>query len=244
VGQLVPGVPGAAETTELVKQCANPPAHPCPATSLRAAAAPPQEEHEVQTLLSEAINRIIKHHHKSLKERVSWAQLMCGELGLVHCLITVFSFGFKSARLFGKNLSVWDFFLKVVYDFNQSASGQAGSATSSPTHSPRRQGASTVPRTTQLRRMYTRLITRIETTCLRLGKDDKFQLFVCLAVHDKLLQRIVADLTKAVAAIQLYDELSFLREPELAGFLTHVLDALTAIEIPVDPAMKKSLEQM
>ena len=25
----------------------------------------------------------------------------------------VFSFGFKSARLFGKNLSVWDFFLKV-----------------------------------------------------------------------------------------------------------------------------------
>ena len=28
---------------------------------------------------------------------------------------------------------------------------------------------STVPRTTQLRRMYTRLITRIETTCTRLG---------------------------------------------------------------------------
>ena len=50
--------------------------------------------------------------------------------------------------------------------------------------------------------------------CLQLpcpGKDDKFQLFVCLAVHDKLLQRIVADLTKAVAAIQLYDDLSFLR---------------------------------
>ena len=92
-------------------------------------------------MLSEAINRIIKHHHKSLKERVSWAQLMCGELGLVHSLIQVqqpvfkelvhwytkslsafplnkldcqvFSFGFKSARLFGKNLSVWDFFLKV-----------------------------------------------------------------------------------------------------------------------------------
>ena len=48
-----------------------------------------QEEAEVQTMLSEAINRIIKHHHKSLKERVSWAQLMCGELGLVHCLIQV-----------------------------------------------------------------------------------------------------------------------------------------------------------
>ena len=48
--------------------------------------------------------------------------------------------------------------------------------------------------------MYTRLITRIETGCYRLGKDDKFQLFVCLAVHDRLLGKIVTDLTKAVAA--------------------------------------------
>merc|ERR1719341_2607545 len=194
-------------------------------------------------MLSEAINRIIKHHHKSLKERVSWAQLMCGELGLVHSLIQVFSFGFKSARLFGKNLSVWDFFLKVVYDFNQSLAGQPPSANASPTHSPRRPSASTVPRTTQLRRMYTRLITRIETTCHRLGKDDKFQLFVCLAVHDCLLQRIVTDLTRAVAAIQLYEEQSFLRDGELAGYVTHILEALTTLEVPVDPAMKKSLEQ-
>merc|ERR1719290_409859 len=105
------------------------------------------------------------------------------------------------------------------------------------------QGA-TLSRSNQFRRMYTRLITRIETTCSRLGKDDKFQLFICLAVHDRLLGRIVADLTKAVAAIQLYDELSFLRDNELSGYLTHVLDALTGIDIPVDPAMKKSLEQM
>ena len=27
---------------------------------------------------------------------------------------------FKSARLFGRNLCVWDFFLKVTMDFNQS----------------------------------------------------------------------------------------------------------------------------
>ena len=50
--------------------------------------------------------------------------------------------------------------------------------------------------------MYTKLITRIETSCPRLGKDDKFQLFVCLAAHDRLLGRIVTDLTKAVAATQ------------------------------------------
>ena len=107
-----------------------------------------------------AINRIIKHHHKSLKERVSWAQLMCGNLGLVHSLIQVFSYGFKSARLFGRNLYVWDFFLKVVYDFNQSqlvGSNTGVSPANSPQNSPKRT-SSTVPRTTQLR--YLLLLSR------------------------------------------------------------------------------------
>ena len=62
---------------------------PCLATSLHSAGVDQLDEAEVQTMLSEAINRIIKHHHKSLKERVSWAQLMCGEMGLVFSLIQV-----------------------------------------------------------------------------------------------------------------------------------------------------------
>ena len=110
-------------------------------------------------------------------------------------------------------------------------------------------------------RMYTRLITRIETSCSRLGKDDKFQLFVCLAVHDRLLGRIVTDLTRAVAAqqvsymlqysdcdhslvfFQLFEEHAFLREPTLSNFLSHILKALDDISVPVDPALKKTLEQ-
>ena len=57
-----------------------------------------------------------------------------------------FPFRYKSARLFGKNLSVWDFFLKVTMDFNQSLqhllaspSGVGGNNTSaknSPMNSP------------------------------------------------------------------------------------------------------------
>lgn len=111
--------------------------------------------------------------------------------------------------------------------------------------------------------MYTRLITRIETTCSRLGKDDKFQLFICLAVHDRLLGRIVTDLTKAVAAqqvhlskylfltlesiflsiiLQLYEDHAFFRDPTLVTFLSHILKALDDISVPVDPAMKKTLE--
>ena len=34
--------------------------------------------------------------------------------------LDVLYYRFKSARLFGRNLCVWDFFLKVTMDFNQS----------------------------------------------------------------------------------------------------------------------------
>ena len=44
-------------------------------------------------MLGDAINRIIKFYHKSLNEKISYAHLMCGEYGLVHALINIFSFG-------------------------------------------------------------------------------------------------------------------------------------------------------
>ena len=47
---------------------------------------------------------------------------------------------YKSARLFGRNLSVWDFFLKVTMDFDQSLPHlyQSASNQNSPMASPRR----------------------------------------------------------------------------------------------------------
>ena len=46
-------------------------------------------------------------------------------------LIKQSSSRYKSARLFGKNLSVWDFFLKVTMDFNQSLQHLLSSSPSS-----------------------------------------------------------------------------------------------------------------
>lgn len=45
-------------------------------------------------MLGDAINRIVKFYHKSLNEKISYAHLMCGEFGLVHALLKIFSFGF------------------------------------------------------------------------------------------------------------------------------------------------------
>ena len=67
---------------------------------------------------------------------------MCGQFGLVHAMLYIFSYGYKSARLFGRNLSVWDFFLKVTMDFNQSLphlyQTSSNSNQNSPHPSPRR----------------------------------------------------------------------------------------------------------
>ena len=72
----------------------------------------------------------------------SFAHLMCGQFGLVHAMLYIFSYGYKSARLFGRNLSVWDFFLKVTMDFNQSLphlyTTSSNSNQNSPHPSPRR----------------------------------------------------------------------------------------------------------
>ena len=37
---------------------------------------PVPDDVEIQTMLGEAINRLIKHHHKSLKERVSLTNII------------------------------------------------------------------------------------------------------------------------------------------------------------------------
>merc|ERR1712029_1310149 len=113
---------------------------------------------------------------------------------------------------------------------------------SSPSRRSSHTPSGTLSQKNQFRRMYTRLITRIETGCHRLGKDDKFQLFVCLAVHDRLLGKIVTDLTKAVPAQHLYEEHAFLRDPSLTSFVSRILDAIEDISVPVDPAMKMTLE--
>lgn len=140
------GVPLAmdANIPAVVQGCTMSPEVTCPALPIKlaASAADPNEGLvELQTKLGDAINRIIKFYHKSLNERlISYAHLMCGRDGLVHALINIFSYGYKSSRIFGRNLSVWDFFLKVTMDFNTAMAHHLGpgSANNSPMHSPKR----------------------------------------------------------------------------------------------------------
>uniref|UniRef100_A0A8C1IL45 DENN/MADD domain containing 5B n=1 Tax=Cyprinus carpio TaxID=7962 RepID=A0A8C1IL45_CYPCA len=65
---------------------------------------------QIQESIGEAVNNIIKHFHKPEKERGSLTVLLCGEGGLVWALEQFFHHGFRSARIFQKNVFVWDFY--------------------------------------------------------------------------------------------------------------------------------------
>ncbi|KAB7506558.1 DENN domain-containing protein 5A [Armadillidium nasatum] len=114
VGEIVPA---HITSEDLIESCKTPPRCrspnvPGPRRS-DTKFTPPQ----IQQLLGDAVNNIVKFFYKPERERGSLTLLLCGDLGLVHSLELVFSYGFKSTRLFGKNLYLWDYFEKSSTSF-------------------------------------------------------------------------------------------------------------------------------
>ena len=96
------GYPVTNDTSisSLVTTCANSPEYTCPVTQLKSTSnrdpdpeIMAEEVTELQTMLGDAINKIVKFHHKSLNEKLSFAHLMCGQYGLVHTMLYIFSYG-------------------------------------------------------------------------------------------------------------------------------------------------------
>lgn len=72
-------------------------------------------ESEIQCLLGEAVNNLIKYYLEPTGERGSnVTALLCGESGLVSCLELVFHYGFRSSRIFSRNLFLWDYLRKSI----------------------------------------------------------------------------------------------------------------------------------
>lgn len=79
-----------------------------------------KDPEEIQNILSDSVNKIVKwfyrHERRVLNgvdcsnDMAALTSLLCGENGLVPCMLSAFQVGFRSQRLFGRNLFVWDFF--------------------------------------------------------------------------------------------------------------------------------------
>ena len=108
VGELIPLT---ANDANIVESCRGPPSRPrSPSVSRRSTVG------QLQNMLSDAVNSLVKHFHKAEKERGNLTILLCGDGGLVPSLEQVLGFGFKSSRFFSRNLYLWDYLGKMNVD--------------------------------------------------------------------------------------------------------------------------------
>lgn len=231
VGELVPA---ATDNEELMESCRTPPRCRSPnmprkQSELRLTIS------EIQQMLADAVNNIVKYYYKPEKERVSLTLLLCGEMGLVYCLEQVFLCGFKSSRFFGKHLYLWDFLVRVQVYFATVVNEEEERIGD-------RHLASEANEHVAIMKKYCKLVSKINNSSHTVGKDGKFQLFICLATRDRLLHRMVLHISSTPVTAQMYEEQCFLRDPSLVTFLIQILESLTDFNIVLESSLTKGIE--
>ncbi|XP_067284256.1 DENN domain-containing protein 5B isoform X2 [Pseudorasbora parva] len=183
---------------------------------------------QIQESIGEAVNNIIKHFHKPEKERGSLTVLLCGEGGLVWALEQFFHHGFRSARIFQKNVFVWDFYEKVVA-FMENAD-QIGDLQEIP--EPLGPDCES----------FCRYVNAINNMPRNIGKDGKFQLLVCLGARDRLLSQWLPLLADCPVTTRMYEENALLRDKLTVSSLVGVLETLNDFPITLETSFTKSVE--
>ncbi|CAD5117864.1 DgyrCDS6609 [Dimorphilus gyrociliatus] len=181
-------------------------------------------ENYVQGMLAEAINRLVKYHHKPESDRTSLTQLLCGENGLVPALELVFTFNFKSkTNYFSKKLFVWDYVEKMAQYFLQLLQGAYVNELNETTRD-------------ALQR-YTTVVAKIQRSPINVGKDGKFTIFILLGLQSKMLQKWMLAASQSIPTVHMYDENSFLRSPSLVNLIAGLLDSLNDIPFIIESSL-------
>lgn len=183
---------------------------------------------QIQESIGEAVNNIIKHFHKPEKERGSLTVLLCGEGGLVWALEQFFHHGFRSARIFQKNVFVWDLYERTVA-FMENAD-QIGDLQ----ETPELLGLNC--------ESFCRYVNAINNMPRNIGKDGKFQLLVCLGARDRLLPQWLPLLAECPVIIRMYEETALLRDKLTVSSLVPVLETLHDFPITLESSLTKSVE--
>ncbi|XP_052088429.1 DENN domain-containing protein 5B-like isoform X1 [Mytilus californianus] len=178
---------------------------------------------QIQEALGHAVNNLVKHYYKPEKERGSLTFLLCGERGLVHCLELVFNYGFRSSRLFRNKMFVWDFLEKVKSHVECVMSGQVRRATNNNPF------------------ILCDLIDKINASAETIGKDGKFQVFVCVGIRDHTLQKLMPIIANTPITAQLYEESSFLRNSSHIKYLVHILSTLDEFTITLESSLLRGI---
>nr|XP_023011948.1 DENN domain-containing protein 5B [Leptinotarsa decemlineata] len=186
---------------------------------------------QIQHMLGDCVNKIVKWHYRRSSERhTTLTALLCSDNGLVSCLENVFLLGFKSMRRFMGKHYLWDYFVRVKEQFElellEEVSGNR-------TASLERNHQETVA----VWRCYCHLIDEMTHTSKTLGKDGKFQQFICLSVREHLLHRMLLPMSLCKVTLEMYEENSFLRNRGLLTFLRQILLPLDELDVVLEKSV-------
>ncbi|XP_058511728.1 DENN domain-containing protein 5B isoform X2 [Ochotona princeps] len=230
IGELM----ASASDEDLVKQCRTPPQQKSPTmarrlsiTSLTGKTAKPSAG-QIQEGIGEAVNNIVKHFHKPEKERGSLTVLLCGENGLVAALEQVFHHGFKSARIFHKNVFIWDFIEKAVTCFE--------------TTDQILDNEDDVLIQKSSCKTFCHYVNAINTAPRNIGKDGKFQILVCLGTRDHLLPQWIPLLAECPAITRMYEESALLRDRMTVNSLIRILHTIQDFSIVLEGSLIKGVD--
>ncbi|KAM6137520.1 LOW QUALITY PROTEIN: DENN domain-containing protein 5B [Pterocles gutturalis] len=229
IGELV----SSTSDEELGKQCRTPPQQKSPTTARRLSITSLTGKNTKPNAgqirgIGEAVNNIVKHFHKPEKERGSLTILLCGENGLVAALEQVFHHGFKSARIFHKNVFIWDFIEKAVAYFE--TSDQIGD----------NEEALLLQRSSC--KTFCHYVNAINTAPRNIGKDGKFQILVCLGTRDHLLSQWIPLLAECPPITRMYEENALLRDRMTVNSLIRVLQTLQDFNIILEGSLIKGVD--
>ncbi|XP_028909313.1 DENN domain-containing protein 5B isoform X2 [Ornithorhynchus anatinus] len=230
IGELVP----SPSSEDLGKQCRTPPQQTSPTlarrlslTSLTGKAAKPNAG-QIQEGIGEAVNNIVKHFHKPEKERGSLTILLCGENGLVAALEQVFHHGFRSTRIFHKNVFIWDFIEKAVAYFE--TTDQTGD----------NEDDALIQKSSC--KTFCHYVNAINTAPRNIGKDGKFQILICLGTRDHLLPQWIPLLAECPAITRMYEETALLRDHMTVNSLIRVLKTLQDFNVVLEGSLVKGVD--
>ncbi|GAU98066.1 hypothetical protein RvY_09263-2 [Ramazzottius varieornatus] len=179
---------------------------------------------EIQQILGDAANSIVKYYFKPEKERGSITGLLCGEMGLVFCLEQALLYGTAQMRLL-RQIFVWNIFEKSDNFFRAELLGEKRMPLQ------RREDI----------RTFCRLVRQINSSP-SLGKDGKFQVFAALSLRDRCLDKWL-DLVRSCPIVDsIYDRNSFIRDPAMFEFLMDILESLKEFQIVLEPSITKGFD--
>ncbi|XP_046341976.1 DENN domain-containing protein 5B-like isoform X2 [Haliotis rufescens] len=183
---------------------------------------------ELQENLGHAVNNLVKYFYKPEKERGNLTFLLCGDRGLVQCMEQIFQCGFRSSRLFRNKMFIWDLFEKIKVQFEHALAGGV------------RRPIAEVAKAGYW--LFCNLLNKINAATETIGKDGKFQIFICVGIRDHCLHRWLPLMAQTNMVAQMYEENCFMRDPSLINFLVHILDTLSEFPIVLEASLLRGLD--